>query len=103
MKCSDSCVFNIFHVKISNDRRNARTHGSTKGLPVALSNAALAQSMFLIYLFKHLIPVPFADKICDRYCFSSKAMSFTLLKLYAIGSLLKNIPVFQQTKSIFNI
>ena len=27
MKCSDSCVFNVFHVKISNDRRNARTHG----------------------------------------------------------------------------
>ena len=32
MKRSDSCVFNVFHVKISNDRRNARTHGSTKSL-----------------------------------------------------------------------
>ena len=32
MKRSDSCVFNVFHVKISNDGRNARTHGGTKGL-----------------------------------------------------------------------
>ena len=32
MKRSDSCMFNVFHVKISNDGRNARTHGSTKGL-----------------------------------------------------------------------